>query len=119
MHLELNNGEEVIHFSLWQLVEEDQWEPMLVLNSTPITPITHQPLQSRNYGVLKPDIFTDPQKGHKVDLLNLQVKKPKAKTRSVKASDPQVAPVDRSPSLHKISPLQQYILEQAKLSGYR
>merc|ERR1719264_189252 len=51
--------------------------------------------------------------------LSLQVKKPKAKTRSVKASDPQVAPVDRSPSLHKISPLQQYILEQAKLSGYR
>ena len=27
--------------------------------------------------------------------------------------------MDRSPSLHKISPLQQYILEQAKLSGYR
>ena len=39
--------------------------------------------------------------------------------RGAKASDPQVAPVDRSPSLHKISPLQQYILEQAKLSGYR
>ena len=27
--------------------------------------------------------------------------------------------IDRSPSLQKISPLQQYILEQAKLSGYR
>ena len=46
----------------------------------------------------------------------LQVKKPKAKARVPK---PPVAPVDRSPSLHKISPLQQYILEQAKLSGYR
>ena len=48
---------------------KDQWEPMLVLNSTPITPITHQPLQSRNYGVLKPDIFTDPEKGEKLILV--------------------------------------------------
>jgi len=49
--------------------------------------------------------------------LSLQVKKPKAKTRGPKPPEP--PPVDRSPSLHKISPLQQYILEQAKLSGYR
>ena len=38
-----------------------------------------------------------------------------------KAVKPRVAarPVDKSPSLQKISPLQHYILEQAKLSGYR
>ena len=42
-----------------------------------------------------------------------QVKK--AKGRSVHKGEK----VEKSPSVAKISPLQQYILDQAKLSGYR
>ena len=58
--------------------------------------------------------------------LSLQVKKPKSRSNhrlKVKESEgiqnQNANSVDRSPSLHKISPLQHYILEQAKLSGYR
>ena len=59
--------------------------------------------------------------------LSLQVKKPKSrstrqKLKEIEGGGVQNAnsdPMDRSPSLHKISPLQHYILEQAKLSGYR
>ena len=45
-----------------------------------------------------------------------QVKK--AKGRSVHKGE-KVEKVEKSPSVAKISPLQQYILDQAKLSGYR
>ena len=45
--------------------------------------------------------------------LSLQVKKPKVRPK------PKPDTLDKSPSLQKISPLQHYILEQAKLSGYR
>ena len=45
--------------------------------------------------------------------LSLQVKKPKVRPK------PKSDTLDKSPSLQKISPLQHYILEQAKLSGYR
>ena len=59
--------------------------------------------------------------------LSLQVKKSKlrgAKPSGRDQKDParcrdREEPLDRSPSLQKISPLQHYILEQAKLSGYR
>ena len=59
--------------------------------------------------------------------LSLQVKKSKlrgAKLSGRDQKDParcreREEPLDRSPSLQKISPLQHYILEQAKLSGYR
>ena len=49
--------------------------------------------------------------------LSLQVKKPKLRGNKPSVKDQK--DLDRSPSLHKISPLQHYILEQAKLSGYR
>ena len=42
----------------------------------------------------------------------------KAKGRSVHKCE-KVEKVEKSPSVAKISPLQQYILDQAKLSGYR
>ena len=57
--------------------------------------------------------------------LSLQVKKPKSRSNRQKIKESEgihntnANSVDRSPSLHKISPLQHYILEQAKLSGYR
>ena len=52
------------------------------------------------------------------------MKKPKlrgAKPSGRDQKDPgrREEPLDRSPSIQKISPLQHYILEQAKLSGYR
>ena len=47
--------------------------------------------------------------------LSLQVKKPKVRPHRTQAGKE----MDKSPSLQKISPLQHYILEQAKLSGYR
>ena len=52
--------------------------------------------------------------------LSLQVKKPKLH-RPTKGKESHGAKdsLDKSPSLQKISPLQHYILEQAKLSGYR
>ena len=51
--------------------------------------------------------------------LSLQVKKPKLRANRSGAKDGRDAAMDKSPSLQKISPLQHYILEQAKLSGYR
>ena len=48
--------------------------------------------------------------------LSLQVKK--SKLRSGRSQKEQ-KDLEKSPSLQKISPLQHYILEQAKLSGYR
>ena len=57
--------------------------------------------------------------------MSLQVKKPKSRSNRQKIKENEVThntnanSIDRSPSLHKISPLQHYILEQAKLSGYR
>ena len=51
--------------------------------------------------------------------LSLQVKKPKLRANRSGGKDGRDASMDKSPSLQKISPLQHYILEQAKLSGYR
>ena len=54
--------------------------------------------------------------------LSLQVKKPKLKANRAGGKDgrdPGKDGLHKSPSLQKISPLQHYILEQAKLSGYR
>ena len=54
--------------------------------------------------------------------LSLQVKKPKLhRPTKGQSKEPHGAKdsLDKSPSLQKISPLQHYILEQAKLSGYR
>ena len=48
--------------------------------------------------------------------LSLQVKKPKVRPHRTQGGK---EVMDKSPSLQKISPLQHYILEQAKLSGYR
>ena len=49
--------------------------------------------------------------------LSLQVKK--SKLRGGKTSQKEERDLEKSPSVQKISPLQHYILEQAKLSGYR
>ena len=56
--------------------------------------------------------------------LSFQLKKPKLRpgkssTKETVSKDVSKEGVDKSPSLQKISPLQHYILEQAKLSGYR
>ena len=58
-----------------------------------------------------------PMKERSLTSLSLQVKKPKL--RSGRTGGGKDAAMDKSPSLQKISPLQHYILEQAKLSGYR
>ena len=56
--------------------------------------------------------------------LSFQLKKPKLRpgkssTKETVSKDVPKEGIDKSPSLQKISPLQHYILEQAKLSGYR
>ena len=43
----------------------------------------------------------------------------KARAREQQLTELPLGGSTKSPSLPKISPLQQYILEQAKLSGYR
>ena len=59
-----------------------------------------------------------PMKERSLTSLSLQVKKPKLRP-SKAGKEAREAAMDKSPSLQKISPLQHYILEQAKLSGYR
>ena len=63
-----------------------------------------------------------PMKERSLTSLSLQVKKPKLKANRAGGKDgrdPGKDGLHKSPSLQKISPLQHYILEQAKLSGYR
>ena len=70
-----------------------------------------------NHSLNHRDVSSMKERERSLTSLSLQPKK--SKLRSSKTSQKEQKDLDKSPSLHKISPLQHYILEQAKLSGYR